>query len=108
MGNSFFCLPNRKASEMVKKDQVHLDKDINILRSDLKVKVNQLREKEGKKELQGFGLKALSKEEMTAVGQVVTLDKYYLTIQFVQKILFFSGHQGKSGSSPYVQVHIVL
>jgi len=71
MGNSFFCLPNRKASEMVKKDQVHLDKDINILRSDLKVKVNQLREKEGKKELQGFGLKALSKEEMAAVGQVI-------------------------------------
>lgn len=52
-------------------DQSVLDKEINVLRSELKVKVNSLREKEGREELKGFGLKALSQEEMSAVRQVI-------------------------------------
>ncbi len=45
--------------------------EINSLRSELKVKVNSLREKEGREELKGFGLKALSREEMDAVRNVI-------------------------------------
>jgi len=72
MGNSFFKLPTGCAVEMVKKDQVKLNSAVNTLRSDLKVKVNSLREKEGKEELKGFGLKALGKDEMAAVSQVIS------------------------------------
>ena len=53
-------------------DQVRLNCEINTIRSDLKVKVNNLREKEGHDELKGFGLQALSKEEMNGVRQVIT------------------------------------
>jgi len=52
-------------------DKVELDKEINVLRSELKVKVNDLREKEGQEEVKGLGLKALNKEEMAAVRQVI-------------------------------------
>jgi hypothetical protein len=50
-------------------DQVRLDTEINTLRSELKLKVNNLRDKEGQPELKGFGLKALNNEEMSAVRQ---------------------------------------
>ena len=53
------------------KDQVRLDSEINKIRSELKVKVNQLREKEGREELQGFDLQALSKEEMNGIKHVL-------------------------------------
>ncbi len=52
-------------------DQVRLDSEINVLRSNLKVKVNTLREKEGRPELKGFGLRALGREEISAVRQVI-------------------------------------
>ena len=52
--------------------KVKLNSAVNTLRSDLKVKVNSLREKEGKEELKGFGLKALGKDEMVAVSQVIS------------------------------------
>ncbi len=35
------------------------------------MKVNTLREKEGREELRGFGLKALDKEELSAVRSVI-------------------------------------
>lgn len=71
MGNSFFRLPNRNAVNMLKKDQQELDISVNKLRSDLKIDVNNLREKEGKEELKGYGLNALSKEEFKAVNSVI-------------------------------------
>ena len=52
-------------------DQVRLDAEINTLRSDLKVKVNNLRDKEGQPELKGFGLSALNPQEIQAVRQVI-------------------------------------
>ena len=52
-------------------DQIQLDSQINVLRSNLKSKVNTLREKEGREELKGFGLKALSADEVSAVRQVI-------------------------------------
>ena len=50
-------------------DQTRLDGEINVLRSDLKVKVNALREKEGLEGLKGFGLEPLGAEEVAAVKQ---------------------------------------
>ena len=52
-------------------DQVELDSGINVLRSNLKQKVNDLRDAEGKEELKGFGLKAVSADELAAVRQVI-------------------------------------
>ena len=71
MNNCFIQLPNKTATELVKKDQVKLDVEVNKLRSDLKVKVNKLNDTEGKPELKGFGLKALNTGEMAAVRQAI-------------------------------------
>ena len=74
MGNSFFRLPVRNAIGMLQTDQKQLDISVNKLRSDLKDKVNTLRDKEGKEELKGFGLVPLSKEEMTSINNVIRGD----------------------------------
>ena len=50
---------------------MRLNCEINKIRSELKVKVNDLREKEGKEEMTGFNLQALSKEEMSGVKQIL-------------------------------------
>ena len=44
---------------MLRTDQTNLDISVNKLRSELKDKVNRLRELEGREGLKGFGLKAL-------------------------------------------------
>ena len=62
MGNCFFELPKKKALNLLEQDQVKLDSEIDSLRSDIKVKVNNLRDKEGKSELTSFNLKAMNKE----------------------------------------------
>ena len=67
MGNCFFKLPKDKAKTLLQKDQDRLDTQINILRSNLKPKVNNLRDKEGQPELKGHGLKALDRNEIQAV-----------------------------------------
>ena len=74
MGNSFFRLPNRNAVDMLKTDQKKLDISVNTLRSGLKDKVNTLRDKEGKEELKGFGLVALSKDELSSINTVIRGD----------------------------------
>ena len=71
MGNTFFKFPQKKAETLLQQDQVRLDSEINTLRSDLKVKVNNLRDKEGKSELKAFNLKPMTREEMAAVRQVI-------------------------------------
>ena len=53
------------------KDQVRLDCEINKIRSNMKVKVNNLREKEGLDELNGFNLQALSREETNGIRHVI-------------------------------------
>merc|ERR1719431_2529503 len=74
MGNSFFRLPNRNAVDMLKTDQKKLDISVNTLRSGLKDKVNTLRDKEGKEEMKGFGLVALSKDELSSINTVIRGD----------------------------------
>ena len=71
MGNSFFKLPNRNAVNLLKRDQQQLDLAVNTQRSELKEKVWKLREQEGKEELKGYGLKALSSEELSSVNEVI-------------------------------------
>ena len=67
LGNSFLKVPSKTAIAMLEEDQVKLDSEINILRSEIKVKVNTLREKQGQEQVLGLGIKALSTEEMRAV-----------------------------------------
>ena len=71
MNNCFIQMKTGSAKDLIKQDQIQLDCEINKIRSELKVKVNQLREKEGRDELKGFDLQALSKEEMGGLKQVL-------------------------------------
>ncbi|KAK6630111.1 hypothetical protein RUM44_005662 [Polyplax serrata] len=63
--------PTNKVKELLKKDQVQVDAEINKLRSNLKIKVNNLRDMEHQPPVPGLMLKAMSTEEMKAVGQVL-------------------------------------
>lgn len=51
-------------------DQVQLDTQMNKLRSELKVKVNKLRDMEFQSPVHGLLLNPLSRSELSAVGQV--------------------------------------
>ncbi|XP_072051875.1 p53 and DNA damage-regulated protein 1-like [Amphiura filiformis] len=66
-GNTFIKMPQSKAQGLLKEDQKNLDEEIDKLRNDLKPKVSKLRDMEGSKEVKGFDLKALSKDELQAV-----------------------------------------
>uniref|UniRef100_A0A8C8YJ60 P53 and DNA damage regulated 1 n=1 Tax=Prolemur simus TaxID=1328070 RepID=A0A8C8YJ60_PROSS len=46
-GNMFIRMPHLQTKEMIEKDQEHLDKEIEKLRKQLKVKVNRLFEAQG-------------------------------------------------------------
>ncbi|XP_060253001.1 p53 and DNA damage-regulated protein 1 isoform X1 [Ovis aries] len=46
-GNMFIRMPHPETKEMIEKDQEHLDKEIERLRKQLKVKVNRLFEAQG-------------------------------------------------------------
>lgn len=52
-------------------DQVQLDTQINKLRSELKVKVNKLRDMEFQSPVPGLMLNPLSRSELSAVGQIM-------------------------------------
>ncbi|EDL06008.1 p53 and DNA damage regulated 1, isoform CRA_c, partial [Mus musculus] len=70
-GNMFIKMPHPKTKEMIQKDQEHLDKEIERLRSQLKVKVNRLFEAQGKPELKGFNLNPLSPDEVKALKVIL-------------------------------------
>ncbi|XP_072308936.1 p53 and DNA damage-regulated protein 1 [Eucyclogobius newberryi] len=70
-GNIFIKFPAKKTTEMIQRDQEQLDKEINDLRKELKVKVNQLNNIQGKPELKGFSLTSLSPEELKAVDNIL-------------------------------------
>ncbi|XP_021495404.1 p53 and DNA damage-regulated protein 1 isoform X4 [Meriones unguiculatus] len=52
-------------------DQEHLDKEIEMLRRELKVKVNRLFEAQGKPELKGFNLNPLNQDELKALKVIL-------------------------------------
>lgn len=67
----FIKMPHLKTKEMIQKDQEHLDKEIERLRSQLKVKVNRLLEAQGKPELKGFNLNPLNQDELKALQVIL-------------------------------------
>uniref|UniRef100_G1Q1D8 p53 and DNA damage-regulated protein 1 n=1 Tax=Myotis lucifugus TaxID=59463 RepID=G1Q1D8_MYOLU len=70
-GNMFIKMPHTQTKEMIEKDQDHLDKEIERLRKELKVKVNRLFEAQGKPELKGFNLTPLNQDELKALKVIL-------------------------------------
>lgn len=66
-GGLFLKVDSSVATTMLNSDQEALDEEITKLRKDLHHKVNDLRDAEGKSDLKGFDLNALSKEETKAL-----------------------------------------
>ncbi|KAK3907305.1 G patch domain and ankyrin repeat-containing protein 1-like protein, partial [Frankliniella fusca] len=64
-------MPIKKVSDTLNKEQVRLDVEVNRLRSDLKVKVNKLRDLEHSSPVPGLMLNPMSRAEMNAIGQVL-------------------------------------
>ncbi|XP_038186095.1 p53 and DNA damage-regulated protein 1 [Arvicola amphibius] len=70
-GNMFIKMSHPKTKEMIQRDQEHLDKEIERLRNQLKVKVNRLFEAQGKPELKGFNLNPLNQDELKALKVIL-------------------------------------
>ncbi|CAL1608854.1 unnamed protein product [Knipowitschia caucasica] len=70
-GNVFIKFPVNKTAEMIQRDQERLDKEINNLRKELKAKVNHLNDVQGKPELRGYSLTALSPEELKSINNLL-------------------------------------
>ncbi|KAM8996632.1 p53 and DNA damage-regulated protein 1 [Ara ararauna] len=70
-GSMFIELPAAHTRDMLRKDQEHLDEEINNLRKELRVKVNRLYEAQGKPELKGFNLNPMSAEEMKLINRIL-------------------------------------
>ncbi|KAG8447260.1 hypothetical protein GDO86_014649 [Hymenochirus boettgeri] len=70
-GNMFVNLPTNKTKEMIHQDQEKLNKEISELRMQLKLKLKRLHEAQGKPEIKGFDLTALSSEEIKAINKVL-------------------------------------
>jgi len=71
VGNTFLKIPTSNAKNMLESDQKLLDISVNKLRSKLKDDVNRLRDLEGKEELKGFGLQALSRDDLALVNKTI-------------------------------------
>ncbi|CAG2162738.1 unnamed protein product [Oppiella nova] len=70
-GNSFIKTSVGSARSVITEDQNQVTKRINELRDELKPKVDQLNQLEGKPQLKGFNLKALDKQELKAMNQLL-------------------------------------
>lgn len=73
VGPLLMKMSSKHAVELLKKDQNQCDVEINKLRSELKVKVNELRDLELSPPVPGLMLKPLSHSEMSAMNQVFGL-----------------------------------
>ncbi|XP_073989153.1 pdrg1 prefoldin-like subunit isoform X2 [Rhodnius prolixus] len=71
VGPLLIRMSTEKAKDLLQKDQLKSDTQVNKLRSNLKVKVNKLRDLEYQDPVPGFDLRALDKEEFSAVGQAL-------------------------------------
>ncbi|XP_015337281.1 p53 and DNA damage-regulated protein 1 isoform X2 [Marmota marmota marmota] len=70
-GSMFIKMSHPQTKEMIEKDQDRLDKEIEKLRKQLKVKVNRLFEAQGKPELKGFNLNPLNRDELKALKVIL-------------------------------------
>ncbi|XP_046426728.1 p53 and DNA damage-regulated protein 1 isoform X2 [Neodiprion fabricii] len=71
VGPLLIKMSTNSAQELLAKDQRECDVEINKIRSDLRVKVNQLRDLEHTQSVPGLMLNPMSREEMLAVNQVL-------------------------------------
>nr|ACO14741.1 p53 and DNA damage-regulated protein 1 [Caligus clemensi] len=71
LGNTFICLPLERSIPLLEQDAIRFDSEINKQRSDLKVHLHDLNDKEGggvlSKSLLGMDLNPLSREETNAL-----------------------------------------
>lgn len=70
IGSDFVRLSSSEAKSILEKDLMEANIEINKLHSDLKVKMNDLRDLEYEEKYKGFSLKPLSNSEMSALKQV--------------------------------------
>ncbi|XP_024891738.1 G patch domain and ankyrin repeat-containing protein 1 homolog [Temnothorax curvispinosus] len=71
VGPLLLKMPSKAAEELLEKDQRECDTAINKLRSDLRIKVNELRDLELTPPVPGLMLKPMSHKEMGAIGQIL-------------------------------------
>ncbi|KAJ9577287.1 hypothetical protein L9F63_006126 [Diploptera punctata] len=71
LGSLLVKVPVDKATQLLQRDQVQLDTQINTLRSNLKVKVNKLRDMEYQSPVPGLMLNPMTTSELSAVGQAL-------------------------------------
>jgi len=71
VGPLLLKMPANKAEELLKEDQKQCDIEINKIRSNLKVKVNELRDLEHIPPVPGLMLNPMSNTEMSAMNQVM-------------------------------------
>ncbi|XP_028050856.1 p53 and DNA damage-regulated protein 1 [Monomorium pharaonis] len=71
VGPLLLKMPSKTAEELLEKDQRECGTAINKLRSDLKVKVNELRDLELMPPVPGLMLEPMSHREMDAIGQIL-------------------------------------
>ena len=70
-GNTFIKMRDDAVVKVLDKSYVETDNEIRSARDRLKVKLNKVREAEGKSEAEGFNLQALNKEEVQAIKSVL-------------------------------------
>ncbi|KAL6443039.1 hypothetical protein ACFW04_002791 [Cataglyphis niger] len=71
VGPLLLKMPSKTAEELLEKDQRECSIAINKLRSDLKIKVNELRDLELTPPVPGLMLEPMSHKEMDAISQVL-------------------------------------
>ncbi|XP_031782545.1 p53 and DNA damage-regulated protein 1 isoform X2 [Nasonia vitripennis] len=71
VGPLLLKMNSKAAEDLLKEDQKQCDIEINKIRSDLKVKVNELRDMEHNPPVPGLMLKPMSQQEMAAMNQVL-------------------------------------
>ncbi|KAK2579044.1 hypothetical protein KPH14_002837 [Odynerus spinipes] len=71
IGPMLLKMPSKTAEELLVKDQRACDIEVNKLRSDLKIKVNELRDLELNPPVPGLMLTPMSHKEMLAMKQVL-------------------------------------
>ncbi|KAK3716098.1 hypothetical protein QZH41_019638, partial [Actinostola sp. cb2023] len=69
-GNTFMKLNDSSAKQMIEEDQKNVNEEMSSLRTQLKPKVAKLHKLEGLPEFKGFGLSAMSGEDMNFVAGV--------------------------------------
>ncbi|KYN09664.1 p53 and DNA damage-regulated protein 1 [Trachymyrmex cornetzi] len=70
VGPLLLKMSSKAAEKLLEKDQRECDTAINKLRSDLKIKVNELRDLELTPPVPGLMLEPMSHKEMNAIGQI--------------------------------------